>query len=195
MPLAFELIFKYRKNNQPRGETETEFVADCKKHFLEKKNMSHGILTMMCLEHERLFLYAHLKAPESVDNYFSNLVMFYPELESPTDFICDNPCNGQPYLMYREPAKFEKMQCFSDVFHGWTGHVCGPLYCAKLWKEVNQYLRNVNTSLVESTNNIIQRMNISAIWMNLPTFNLYMTQMLEITNRKGIRADEGKIVI
>ena len=157
--------------------------------------MSNGILTAMCLEHERMILYAHLKAAESVDNYFSTIVMFWPDNECISDLISDNPCNSHPYMMYREPAKFENMQTFSDIFHGWAGHVCGPLYCAKLWKEINQYLHNINTSLVESNNNIIQRMNISAIWMNLPTFNLYMTQMLEIVNRKGIREDEGKLVI
>jgi hypothetical protein len=96
--------------------------------------------------------------------------------------------------MYREPEKFKDMNSSSDVFHGWSGHVCGPLYCSKYCKEVDPQYYELNTSLVESNNNIVQRMNVSAIWMNLDTFNLYMTQMLEFVNRQEIRKQQGRIV-
>ena len=120
--------------------------------------------------------------------------MYWPGLSAPSHLISDNPCNIQPYCIYREPEKFKDMQSSSDIFHGFARHKCGPLYCSKYHKEVNAKLYDVNTSLVESNNNIVQRMNTSAMWMNLDTFNTYMTMMLEINNRQVIRKQQGLIV-
>ncbi len=146
------------------------------------------------MQHKQSFLYSCLKAPESVDNYFSALYMYYPELQSPSDLISDNPCNISPYCVYREPEKFMNMQNGSDVFHGWAGHICGPWFCTRFWKEVSSIYSKINTSWVESVNNIIQRMRISALWMNLETFNMYFEMILEIGNRREIRKQEKKRV-
>ena len=190
--------YKARKNKKtPRikGETETELVADCRKHFDSCSRMSSGALVAVCLQHNQTFLYSILKTPESPDNYFSTIAMYYPDNTCPSDLISDNPCNLYPHMMYREPEKYMNMQSLSDIFHGFAGHKCGPLYCAKYWKECSARYRGINTSLVESNNNKIQRMNTSALWMNLETLNFYLTQLLEIANRLVIRKNEGKQIL
>ncbi len=185
---------KTRNKITPRiiGETETELVGDCKKHFQDHVKMSSGTLTAMCLEHRQTFLYSNLKRAESVDNYFTALLMYYPGNDAPTDLISDNPCNIQPYMIYREPTKFKDVQHHSDIFHGWTGHKCGPLYCSKYWKTDSSKYHRINTSLIESNNNILKRMYTSAMWMRLDTFNLYFMLILEIRNRIIIRGQEKK---
>eukprot|EP01084_Bolivina_argentea_P071530 130017_1 len=188
--------YKKKKKKTPKikGETETELVAECKKHFDEHAHMSCGALTANCLQHKQNFLASSLKEPESVDNYFSVIVVYYPGFLSPSDLVSDNPCNIGPYCIYREPKKFMDMQNSSDIFHGWNGHKCGPTYCLRIWKEVCAIYSKINTSWTESCNNIIKRMKTSAIWMNLDTFNTYLEMMLEIENRQVIRKQEGKKV-
>ncbi len=73
-------------------------------------------------------------------------------------------------------------------------HACGPLYSSKYLKQCSSHFAKINTSLIESNNNIVQRMNISAIWMNLETFNMYLDLILDIQNRQVIRKQEGKQV-
>ncbi len=177
-----------------RGQRETELVGDCKKHFEDHAKMSSGTLTAMCLEHRQTFLYSNLKTCESVDNYFTALLMYYPGKKAPSDLISDNPCNIQPYMMYREPEKFQDMQQHSDIFHGWAGHKCGPLYCSKYWKKAGKKYKKLNTSLIESNNAILKRIFTSALWMRLDTFNLYFKLILEIQNRRVIREQEKKHV-
>ncbi len=177
-----------------RGETETELAGQCKKHFEDKANMSNGALVANCLQHRQTFLHSSLKQPESVDNYFSVLLMYYPGLLAPSDLVTDNPCNLQPYLMYREPRKFQNTGNHSDIFHEFSGHACGPLYSSRYLKQCSSAFSTINTSLIESNNKLIQRMNISAIWMNLDTFNMYLDLILDIQNRQVIRKQEGKRV-
>ncbi len=141
--------YKQRKKKKtPRiaGETETELIGQCRKHFDDKVQMSNGTLIANCLQHSLTFAHSHLKSPESVDNYFSFLLMYYPGLDAPSDLITDNPCNILPYLIYREPKKFQNTQNHSDVFHGGAGHACGPLFSSKYWKEGSMDYYRINTS-------------------------------------------------
>eukprot|EP01083_Nonionella_stella_P045788 122775_1 len=169
---------------------EREKMGDCKKHFHRYSQMSHGLLTMKCLEHEQMIGYHIVKTPESTDEYFSALCQMYPGLTAPDDVILDNPCNVQPYMMYREPDKFKNTQFHSDIFHGWAGHICGPLYCSRYWKETSSRYYKVNTSSIESMNRILKRLSISSMWMNIDTFTRHLTLIMEIQNRMVIRRQE-----
>lgn len=127
---------KKRKNKKTqKEETECDNIGGCTKWIDDHRNTSSGVLTAMCLKHKLHIGYSILTRPESVDNYFSFIQMWYPDGEAPSDIICDNPCNLAPYCMNREPESYQNTQIHSDIFHGWTGHVCGPLFCARYWKQ------------------------------------------------------------
>ena len=124
--------------------------------------------------------------PESLDDYFSILMMIYPQNESPRSVIMDNACNFYSYCMRREPFKFKNMICWTDEFHGGS-HKCGPLYHCRLVKELLTSFRGRNDSHIEQINKIIKVITVSCGYMNLEHFVKTVMITLEIYNREKVQ--------
>ena len=183
-----------RVKNQRTTEKELILIGQCEKYFMQFCNMSHGCVIFRCDDHYQNMGYHVMTRPESVNDYFSVLMMMYPGDSAPDHFIMDNGCNFQKYCMFREPKKFRSMKCWTDEFHGGAGHKCGPLFSVTLSKNTSSVLSNLNDSSIEQMNRMIKLVKISAQYMKTRTFNETVELMLEVANRRQIRKTEGKIV-
>ena len=183
---------KIKESDHNGDDGSGQFVGNCNKHFAHYKAMNNGIIVARCLEHYQNVGWNVMKEPESVDEYFSLLLMIYPGLEHPDTFIIDNPCNLSPYCMYREPAKFMNMDLWTDEWHGLTGHKCGPLHSVALSKQLSSKLSKLNDSSIEQMNRALKLLSSSTSYMSLESFASNITIMLEIWNRRQIRKCQNK---
>ena len=180
-------------DNEEAGDDvdELTMTSTCNKEFNDYEKMSGGIIVASCVEHSQCIGFNIIKGSESVDDHFSLLMALYPGLESPSHYIMDNVCNFYPYIMAREPEKFKSLRAFTDSFHGYVGHKCGPVQSVKTSKDVDPLLLGANDSIIEQINAILQRLHICAMWMNLKSFSRHVQITLDMFNRRAKRKKLG----
>ena len=161
-------------------------VGNCNKNYQEYKNVSNGYLCWVCMEHYEVFGGHIMVEPESVDDYFSSIIMMVDEQTDNIELLSDNSCQIHRYGMHREPSIFKKMTCYNDTMHG-NSHVCGPYYNVKYLKKFNPKYSGLNDSKIEQINSKLDKLKHCSLWMNLSTFTKYVVNLLEIENRNAIR--------
>ena len=165
-------------------------VGDCTKYFHKFQSMSNGIVIFKCIEHEEIMGFHTMRTPEGLNDYFSVLMMIYPNLESPTLVLGDVACQLERYCMNREPSKFKNTLFLNDELHS-QGHKCGPLYNVKYFKDALSSFVYLNDPSIEQTNRICKYLRISTMYMKLSTFMSSVCNILEIESRKSIRKRES----
>jgi len=170
-------------NYEPREEQE---VGECNKYFHKiYGGMSNGIVIFKCMEHEEIMGFHVMKEPEGLNDYFSVILMMYPDESAPAIIVSDLACQLERYCMNREPKKFRNTLFLNDEIHA-QGHKCGPLYNVSYYKDSLASLFFLNDPSIEQTNRICKNLKTSTMYMRLSTFMNTVTNLLEIESRKSV---------
>lgn len=169
-------------------DESNDFVADCKKYYMEYLKMSHGIVVLKCIDHGEIIGYHVMNSPESPNDYFSIITMIY--IKPPKFVLCDIACQMQKYCMTREPDLFKDTIFLNDQMHG-NNHKCGVYFNVKSYKHLGMELAGLNDPSIEQSNRILGRIKVHACWMKLSTLCKYLDILIEIENRKARRKHAG----
>ena len=176
--------YDYHSEKIKNYKTEIK-VGDCSKYFHKFDSMSNGIVIFKCIEHEEIMGFHVMRTPEGLNDYFSVLMMIYPDYKAPTLVLGDVGCQLERYCMNREPTKFKNTIFLNDEMHA-QGHKCGPLYNVKYFKDALSSFAYLNDPSIEQTNRICKYLKISTMYMKLSTFMRSVCNLLEIESRKSI---------
>lgn len=126
----------------------TDKEAKCREKYKEreskpqKRNNTHGLFFMHCVDHEYLIGWQIMPHHESVKDLVNSLYAYFPV--APKDVISDLACKVNELAFNREPEFFVKTCFWLDVLHA-LNHVCSSTFNSKLAEDKDQW----NTSLME----------------------------------------------
>ena len=138
-----------------------------------------------CAKHGICLGYHIVPKSEGLNDPFSAIYCHWSE--APKLMIGDFNCRLHTYCMYREPEYFKNTVVGIDECH-MNGHIaCSICYSMKSFKDGHPQYALMNDSASEQRNRIINRMRLSAAWMNLNSFMFMSRLMVEIDNRLLLR--------
>jgi len=102
------------------------------------------------------------------------------------EFVYDNTCNAQAYILAREPVHFKDMRMYVDATH-FRGHK----NCSHAFNVAEYPARIMNSQLQEQKNSCMHHFKLQAMYLTQPNYLYLMRYLVYRINRRQKVINQG----